>query len=170
MKSSIAHLCPSFNMQRVVQEYAVNFYFEAHEHFQRLLADGASRARALAAWDARLRAAWSQIRIQSVEKVPTPELAVGSRIRVRAWIRLGPISTSEVAVELYLGHLDSAGEIANGVPLPMEPAGQTPEGLQIFEASGVSCLESGLHGYTVRVLPFNADEARSFLPGLIAWA
>jgi starch phosphorylase len=170
MKSSIAHLCPSFNMQRVVQEYAVNFYFEAHEHFQRLLADGASRARALAAWDARLRAAWSQIRIESVEKVPTPELAVGSRIRVRAWIRLGPISTSEVAVELYLGHLDSAGEIANGVPLPMEPAGQTAEGLQIFEASGVSCLESGLHGYTVRVLPFNADEARSFLPGLIAWA
>jgi starch phosphorylase len=170
MKSSIAHLCPSFNMQRVVKEYAADFYVEAHDHYQRLLADGAARARALAAWNARMRAGWSQVRVESVEKASGRELAVGSRIRVRAWIRLGPIAPSEVAVELYLGHLDSQGEIAKGLPLPMELAGQTPEGLCIFEASGVPCLESGLHGYTVRVLPFHPDEAKSFLPGLITWA
>jgi starch phosphorylase len=154
----------------VVQEYAIDFYFEAHEHFQRLLADNAARARALAAWDARVRAAWPQVRVASVEKAPDTELPVGSRIRVRAWIQLGPISPGEVSVELYLGRLNSTGEISKGVPLPMEPAGQTPEGLHVFEASGVSCLESGLHGYTVRILPFHPDEARSFLPGLIAWA
>jgi starch phosphorylase len=170
MKSSIAHLCPSFNMQRVVQEYAADFYLEAHGHYQRLLADGGARARSLAAWNARMRAAWPQVRVDSVDKAPDKELPVGSRIPVRARIRLGPIDPSEVAVELYLGHLDAQGEIAKGVALPMEPAGQTPDGLYIFEASGVACLESGLHGYTVRVLPYHPDATRSFLPGLIAWA
>src|SRR5208283_2654281 len=102
MKSSIAHLCPSFNMQRVVKEYAADFYVEAHDHYQRLLADGAARTRALAAWNARMRAGWSQVRVESVEKASGRELAVGSRIRVRAWIRLGPIAPNEVAVELYL--------------------------------------------------------------------
>jgi starch phosphorylase len=170
MKSSIAHLCPSFNMQRVVQEYAADFYVGAHEHYGRLLADGSARARGLAAWSARMRAGWGQVRVDGVDKAPDKALPVGSRIPVRARIRLGPIDPSEVAVELYLGHLDSQGEIAKGVALPMEPAGRTPEGLHVFEASGVACLESGLHGYTVRVLPYHPDAAKGFLPGLIAWA
>jgi len=170
MKSSIAHLGPSFNMQRVVQEYASEFYVRVHGHYQRLLADGGARARALAAWSARMYAGWPQVRVESVDKAPGQELPVGSRIPVRARIRLGPIDPSEVAVELYLGHIDAQGEIAQGTALPMEPAGQTPEGLNVFEAKGVACLESGLHGYTVRVLPYQPDEARSFLPGLIAWA
>jgi starch phosphorylase len=170
MKSSIAHLGPSFNMQRVVQEYAGDCYVRAHERYERLLEDGGARARALAAWNARMRAGWGQVRVESVDKAPDKELPVGSRIPVRARIRLGPIDPGEVAVELYLGRLDAQGEISSGVALPMDLAGSTPDGLHIFEASGVACLQSGLHGYTVRVLPYHPDEAKSFLPGLIAWA
>ena len=98
------------------------------------------------------------------------ELAVGSQIQVRAWIRLGAIPSEEVAVELYLGRLDSGGEITDGVAISMQPAGQSPDGLSIFEAAAVPCNRSGLHGYTVRVLPFHADEAKAFLPGIITWA
>jgi starch phosphorylase len=170
MKRSIAHLCPSFNMQRMVREYAAEFYIGAHEHCQRLLAGGATRARALAAWNAHVRAGWPQVRIESVDKAPYKELPVGSRIDIRARVRLGPIGPDEVAVELYLGNLDAQGEIGKGKAIPMKPAGQTPEGLHIFEATGVACEESGLRGYTVRVLPFHPDEAKRFLPGLIAWA
>jgi len=92
----------------------------------------------------------------------TKELAVGSHIQVRA--------SEEVAVELYLGRLDSGGEITDGVAISMQPAGQSPDGLSIFEAAAVPCNRSGLHGYTVRVLPFHADEAKAFLPGIITWA
>ena len=170
MKRSIAHLCPSFNMQRMVREYAAGFYIGAHEHYQRLLAGGATRARALAAWNAHVRAGWPQVRIESVDKAPDKQLPVGSRMDIRARVRLGPVGPDEVAVELYLGHLDAQGEIHKGTAIPMKPAGQTPEGLHIFEATGVACEESGLHGYTVRVLPFHPDESKRFLPGLIAWA
>ena len=170
MKRSIAHLCPAFNMQRVVREYAAEFYTGAHELYQRLLAADGARARALAAWHARMRAGWPQVRVESVDKAPGADLAVGSRIDVRTRVRLGPVGAGEVSVELYLGRLDSQGEIDKGVAIAMRAAGQTPEGLHIFEACGVTCPESGLHGYTVRVLPFHADEAKRFLPGLIAWA
>jgi hypothetical protein len=27
-----------------------------------------------------------------------------------------------------------------------------------------------MHGYTVRVLPYHADESQQFLPGVIRWA
>ncbi len=170
MKSSIVHLCPEFNMQRVVKQYAADFYVKAHERYQRLTAEKSARARALAAWVARIRANWAQVRVERIAALAATELAVGSQIQVRAWVRLGAIPNDEVAVELYLGRLDSGGEITGGVAIPMQPAGQSPEGLFIFEAAGVPCRQSGLHGYTVRVLPFHADEAKAFLPGIITWA
>ena len=60
-------------------------------------------------------------------------------------------------------------EMTDALAIPMQPAGGQ-EGVQLFEATAVPCRRSGLHGYTVRVLPFHADEARDFLPRLIAWA
>jgi starch phosphorylase len=170
MKASIAYLCPSFNMQRVVKQYAAESYVTAHERYQRLTADGSARARALAAWVARIRANWAQVRVERIAALAAKELAVGSQIQVRAWIRLGAIPAGEVAVQLYLGRLDSGGEITDGGAIPMQPAGQSPEGLSIFEAAAVPCGRSGLHGYTVRVLPFHPDEAKAFLPGIITWA
>ena len=170
MKGSISHLCPLFNMQRVVKQYAADSYVTAHERYQRLTAEKSARAKALAAWISRIRANWAQVRVERIAALAATELAVGSQIQVRAWIRLGAIPTDEVAVELYLGRLDSGGEITGGVAIPMQPAGQSPEGFCIFEAAAVPCTRSGLHGYTVRVLPFHPDEAKTFLPGLITWA
>jgi starch phosphorylase len=83
---------------------------------------------------------------------------------------LGSILPGEVAVELYLGRLNAHSEISDGVALPMQATGEVHDGVQVFEVAGVQCRESGLHGYTVRVLPFHRDEARSFLPGLVTWA
>jgi starch phosphorylase len=170
MKASIAYLCPSFNMQRVVKQYAAGFYVPAHERYQWLTAENSARAKALAAWVSRVRANWAQVRVERIAALAAKELAVGSHIQVRAWIRLGAIPGDEVAVELYLGRLDSGGEIADGIAISMQPAGQSPDGLSIFEAAAVPCNQSGLHGYTVRVLPFHADEAKAFLPGIITWA
>jgi starch phosphorylase len=157
-------------MQRVVKEYTANFYVTAHERYRRLTAEGSARAKALAAWIARMRAGWAQVRVERVDAAPSPELAVGSQIHLRAWIRLGAIRADEVLVELYLGRLSSEGEIMDSVAIPMQPAGQTPEGVCVFEAAAVPCARSGLHGYTVRVLPFHADESRAFLSGVITWA
>jgi starch phosphorylase len=170
MKSSIAHLCPSFNMQRVVKEYTVDFYVTAHERFQQLGAAGSARARVLAAWSSRLRDNWPQVRVERVETVPATELVVGSKIHLRAWVRLGPISPEDVAVELYMGRLDSGGDITEGVAIAMQPAGQSGSGEYVFEAAAVPCISSGLYGYSVRVLPYHVDEPRAFIPGLITWA
>ena len=40
----------------------------------------------------------------------------------------------------------------------------------VCEASVASCLVSGLHGYTLQVLPSYPDLTTSFQPGLIPWA
>jgi starch phosphorylase len=169
MKSSIATLCPAFNMQRVVKEYAADFYAIAHARFESLIADNACRARALAAWQSRIAAQWGEVRVEKVEGSVAGELAVGDHLDARAWVRLGALVPEEVAVELYVGRLNADGEFADALALPMKAVRNNGD-LWLFEANTVPCRKSGTHGYTVRVMPFHADDSRSMSPGMIAWA
>ncbi len=170
MKSSIRALSYLFTTQRMVKDYTADFYVSAHERCQRLTADHASGARALAVWVTRLQQGWQNLRIESVDAVHQGELRVGGKICVRARIRLGEITPEEVSVELYLGRLDAEGEISDAAAIPMQPAGRIAEGIYTFEATEVPCRSSGRIGYTLRVLPYHRDESKSLLPGLIRWA
>jgi glycogen phosphorylase len=170
MKSSVATLCATFTMQRVVKEYAADCYLVAHERYCNLTAGDSDRARALAAWSGRVTREWPQVRVESVDALPESCVAVGSYLRVRARVRLGSIEPGEVNVELYLGRLDAHSEITAGIAMPMRPAGAMLDGVQCFEIDGVQCRDSGLRGYTVRISPFHCDAAKSLLPGQMTWA
>ena len=170
MKSSIGTLSYSFNAQRMVKDYTADFYAGTHKKCQALIADGAQRARRLAAWLSRVECNWGNVRVETVEAVGDGEIRVGDQIRVRASVHLGNLTPEEVAVELYLGRLNADGQITSATSIAMNCLGQQNGGMHIYEAKEVPCERSGRIGYTVRVRPFHVDEARSFLPGLICWA
>jgi starch phosphorylase len=83
---------------------------------------------------------------------------------------LGDLTPEDVAVELYLGRVDAAGELVEAEATPMQPVGPDGEDGYRFETRAVPCHKSGLHGYTVRVLPHHPDLTTPFLPGLIVWS
>jgi len=170
MKSSISTLCPAFNMQRMVKQYAADSYVMADEKYRQLTANQAARASALAAWTAHVQAHWKEVRVESVDSLTHTLLPVGSRLQVRARLQLGALTPDQVAVELYVGRLDADGELTGAYAIPMQPAGEATGGVWTFEAVTVPCPRSGLHGYTVRITPFHPDAPKAFLPGVITWA
>jgi starch phosphorylase len=170
MKSSLKNLCSTFNTHRMVREYTERFYLPAFDRFTRLEADCGAAARRLAAWMNLVRHEWPQIRVLAIEQGPAPDVKVGDLVGVCARLRLGALTPADVKVELYLGALDTAGEITQPAAFPMQHTISTGNGEHIFEASGVPCCRSGLQGYTVRVLPHHPDLAAHFIPGLITWA
>ncbi|MFQ6059490.1 MAG: glycosyltransferase family 1 protein, partial [Anaerolineae bacterium] len=170
MKASIGTLCHFFNTHRMVQEYTECFYLPAAARYRQLTADGMARARALAAWKARVQEGWPQVRVEAVGAEPLGELRVGDEVHARARVHLGVLTPDDVRVELYLGRVDAEGEIVEAEATPMQPVGPDGEGNYRFEVGAVPCRKSGLHGYTVRVLPHHPDLPTPFLPGLIVWA
>jgi starch phosphorylase len=170
MKSSISTLCPVFNMQRMVRQYAADFYVTANEKYQQLTANQAARARALAAWASHVQAHWKEVRVESVDSLTQTDLPVGSHLHVRARLQLGALTPDQVAVELYVGRLDADGDLTGAYTIPMEPDGPGQGGIWTFDAATVPCLRSGMHGYTVRITPFHPDAPKAFLPGVITWA
>ena len=169
MKASIAVVCPFVNTHRMVRDYTCQAYLKAHGLYRTLEADDAARAKALAAWAARIRQGWPQVRIETVEQGPDTTLPVGTQIKVRAQVQLGELSPQDVSVEIYVGLVNPTGDIVEATSKPMEPLTQDSSGLWSFETTA-PCGRSGMHGLTVRLRPKHANLADGFLHGLMTWA
>jgi starch phosphorylase len=153
-----------------VREYAERFYLPAAARFQQLTENGAARARSFAAWKSALKECWHQIGV-TLEEMPTaPEIGLGQPVQAKARVRLGGVMPEDVRVELFMGSVDSVGEIVGGHAELMHPIERVVPGEYIYGADVIPPLKSGLHGYTVRVLPNHPDLVTPFLPGLVVWA
>jgi starch phosphorylase len=170
MKASIGCLTPFFNTHRMVREYTEKFYLPMTERAQRLNVDDMRRAQALAAWRERVQEAWPRIAIQSVDTPELSELNVGETARTRASVHLSTLQPDDVAVQLYVGTVNAAGDLFDGAPVRMELVGPDGSETYVYETTTTIARRSGLNGLTVRVLPSNPDLTTQFLPGLITWA
>ena len=170
MKSSMAQLCPVFNTNRMVQEYTEKFYVPAAKHFKRFSKDGFKTACNLIAWKTKIEAHWSQVKIQQVEENTDSSLKVGETIEVNVKIYLGELTPEDVLVELYLGRLDTKGNIIEPKTVEMTATETDRNESNIFSTRKVKLRHSGRHGYTVRVMPRHKDLVDSLETGLITWA
>ncbi|MDN5344452.1 MAG: glycogen phosphorylase, partial [Clostridia bacterium] len=114
MKDSIQTLAPVFNTHRMVQEYNRQFYLPGASLYQRLAAGGQAGAREMAAWRARVRDGWSQVKVEKVEDDRERGLAVGDNLAVRAVVSPGPLQPEDIRVEIYFGPVDAGGTITQG--------------------------------------------------------
>lgn len=169
MKSSIARLCPEFNMHRMVKQYADGYYLVAHRRYQSLRAEDSVKAKELAAWLGKLESAWPSVRADSV-KNDISEIRLGDQIVVAARVALHTLAPADVAVQVVMGLVDADGAIKNPVVIPMRSSGRDSSGVDLFEAVVKPSTRTGLHGYSIRVLPHHPDLISPFLPELIAWA
>jgi starch phosphorylase len=80
MKTSIIHLCPEFNMHRMVMQYAGEYYLSTHRRNSRLQSDYAARSRSLASWLARIDTAWPRIEVRSVSN-GVGEIPLGDHVQ-----------------------------------------------------------------------------------------
>ena len=87
MKRSMHLIGSYFNTSRMAADYTRDYYLDAGKRFQALTGDGPARAKALAAWRARLRRNWGGIRGEDVRSNVESALLVGDKIEVVARVR-----------------------------------------------------------------------------------
>lgn len=169
MKASMAAICPVFNTNRMVHDYVEQFYHPCVKHWQELSADNFARSKELASWKSHIRQHWSSIRIDNVEMDEIPEIKVGMQVTVRSYVHLGPLNPEDVSVEIYQGPVDPGGSIINAEAIPMSFSSSNGDGSHIFQGV-IPCRSSGLHGYSIRVLPKHKELSNPHELGLILWA
>lgn len=169
MKRSMMTVCPVFNTNRMVQEYAERFYLPAADRYLELTGQGARAGFELATWLGKLRSEWSSIKVESVSIQGNDHIEVGQALKVIAKVQLGGLKPQDVSVELYHGSLDAMGNINGAQTALMNDQGvDGREGVHDFVGQ-IPCRASGQHGYAVRVLPRHPLLPRPFEPTLIRW-
>jgi starch phosphorylase len=161
-------LSPVFSTNRMVGEYADRYYLPTATAYRKLSADGFARARALAAWKARIEREWASVGVEHVGVVDGRRHTVGESLPVTAQVRLGSLDPEMVAVEAYVGILDANREITAPTVVPLRYVEALGNGRHRYIGE-ISCDQAGMTGYTIRVRPHHPDASNAFLTGLMTW-
>lgn len=166
MRNSIATVAPSFSLDRMLKDYLARYYLPASALGAQVSADGYAGARALAAWEARIRAGWPQLGITA--SGPTRgEMKVGEPLTVKAVLRPGALDPAELAVELVFGRPGGDG-LTDATVVAMRRVGGD-NGDFLYEAA-FDASESGTFAYGVRVRPHHPYLPNPFAAYLVKWA
>ncbi len=170
IKNSIRLLCPVFNTDRMVGEYAERFYFPAMQRNHLLMENDLERTKQLVDWKNKVRGSWSEVRVGNVDMKSAAEgmdIKVGDRVQIIATIHLGGLVPSDVSVEAYFGQLDINHQIPQGDKLKLDWKSQDGDDHR-YEGSLI-CTNSGMQGFSMRVLPYHPDAKLPNELTLITW-
>jgi starch phosphorylase len=171
VRHTLATLAPKVQATRMVGEYVTRLYRPAAELGRQLIADGAAGAKDLAAWKARVRAAWPDVRVEHVESGGVGDVArVGDVVTVTAYVSLGSLRPEDVDVQVAYGRATEGDDLRAGYRLgSLVPAGSHDAGRAAF-VGDVRLGRSGPFGYTVRIVPKHPLLVTSADLGLVAFA
>ncbi len=156
VRSSLVSLGPFVVASRMVRDYVTDMYEPAAARRQALEAEGHARARALAAWKSKVRAAWGGVAVAQVDADGAPA-QTGEVRTVRVTASLGGLSPTDVEVQLVHGPVSGTGEITDASVAPMVAQGRADAtGAVGFETS-FACTRAGRYGWSVRVVPDHPD-------------
>ncbi len=110
LRHGLRSLGPLVQADRMVGDYVTKLYAPAARASRALAADDNGTARGLAAWKARVRQAWSGVRIEHVE-ADGAEPSLGAVLDVRVTTSLGDLSADDVCVEVVYGRLGDDDEL-----------------------------------------------------------
>ncbi|HJQ07343.1 MAG TPA: DUF3417 domain-containing protein, partial [Nocardioides sp.] len=153
LRHTWGELGPKVLADRMVMEYVDRLYAPAAVNGAALVADGYAAARDLAAWKARVRAAWPGVVVEHVESHGVSDApAVGAGLALRAYVALGELAPEDVCVELVHGRVDAEDALVDTASTPLTLT-ESYDGSR-FRFDGEVVLDrSGPFGYTVRVVP-----------------
>ncbi len=165
-KRSIATLLPRYNASRMVQEYTEKFYVPASRQWRRYSQDDYGTARNVAAWKARVRGAWGDVRLRRADDAPR-RMPYGGELDLEVLVELGGLDPADVAVEVLLGRPGAwYGERVRH--LRMEHAGVEAQGVHRYRLRFAPELCGKLE-YRIRAYPHHGLLTHPFEMGLMKW-
>jgi starch phosphorylase len=166
-KASMKSIIPNYNSQRMVRDYITNFYAPASRQNSKLCADEYKGAKSLAAWKARINAAWNDVSLRRTDETRT-WLMSGDSLKIEVAVTLGELTADDVVLECIIGTNTEHDTFVEREHIRLKSAGTTPDGEAVFSID-LSPPLSGLQFYKLRLYPYHPLLSHPFETGRIIW-
>jgi starch phosphorylase len=153
----------------MVSDYMNKFYHLAATQGRRYAADRHATARTIAAWKAKVRAAWPQVAVSRLDRPPA-RISFGESLNVEVGVKLAGLNPGDVTVELLLSHTERDGGNGDRRRYALAPQGNVDgsgEARYVLAFTPESC---GRLDYRIRAYPRHPDLTHPFEMGLMVWA
>ncbi|MEM6750075.1 MAG: alpha-glucan family phosphorylase [Planctomycetota bacterium] len=169
MKASIARLGPAFGTNRMVKDYANQYYRPALERAAHMAADDLAPARELARCKGALRGAWHGVRVRSVVAHAPGAVRPADDVRVVAEVEHPGLPAGDLRVQACLGEADQTGALGDLAIAELSFDAATDDADVSRFVGQVQPDRTGRFGLCVRVLPACELVTPVSEPGLICW-
>jgi starch phosphorylase len=167
-KRSIASILPRYNATRMVGEYVSKFYGAAAHHGRRYGESSYAAAKVVAAWKARVRAAWAGVALRRVD-VPKLRLQFGQGLRLELVATLNGLAPEDVVVELLLGVPEYESIEQKPRQYRFAAVGTVDGGEKQRYVLDLAPEICGRLDYRIRAYPWHELLAHPFELGLMIW-
>ncbi|MGE0875756.1 MAG: alpha-glucan family phosphorylase [Burkholderiales bacterium] len=137
-KRSMATILPRFNSARMLHEYLSKFYVPGAKQGHLYADAGHAAARDLAAWKARVRAAWPGVALRRLDS-PRRRIQYGDSVLFEVAAKLNGLEPEDVVIEVVISPFDE--DVAGCAPVRQE-----------FVADGTRS-DAGEHHFTLQLAP-----------------
>ena len=163
-KRAMISSIPHFNTDRMVVEYTKRFYLPAARMGSAMCENDFARAKALAAWKAKVRRIWSKLSLKRIDETATGEpMRYGDKMIVRVEAYLADLSPEDVRVEAVLSRPTREGGYRDYSVIELAHVGDNQ-----FE-SDIHPQDTGNFIFQVRMYPRHDDLPHPQAMGLMTW-
>lgn len=156
VKTSLRYLSPRFAAQRMVREYATQFYAPADEAYRAIRESNYDMVRERAEWNQKVSHVWENVKFIEVGPPLDDPVLSGSPIPLHAVIDLSGLEPNDVRVEAVVGRINAEGFLVETEVLTLPP--QERNGHQTVFRKEFLPQQTGRLGYSIRVSPNHCDD------------
>ncbi|MPM83947.1 Glycogen phosphorylase [bioreactor metagenome] len=168
MKSCIETNAPTFSTSRMVKEYTVNAYIPALCKYKELSEAAGEKAKQLQIWKDKVRSEWHNVQVLNVEFGNKETIDMKEPANIKATVKLGSMKPEDVQVQVYYGLIDHNDNIITPATKELNMIRQ--EGDIYHYEGNFTLYESGVQGFTLRILPVHKLLSSSTDLFLCTWA
>lgn len=169
IKHSIRTVAPKFSANRMVSDYANQFYAPMCQTHRDIVGSEFQKIRQETKDIAFLDKHWKELQVVEVQTDAVDHLPIGAQLPVRVKVQLGKLSPEQIAVQIRHGALDAAKNIRHAEVQQLNDFTSCNENGS-YEFSGqIPTTQAGTFGFEIRLLPIVSGAPESDIPGLITW-
>ncbi len=166
-KAAMRRAMPVFNAERMVLEYARDYYHKAARHARLLSAGDAAGGRTLASWKRQVMAAWPGVWLERGRDIPEA-LHVGEPLRLTVLVHGNGLGPDDLIVECLFETLDDIGETIRREEARFVADGADDEGRLVFRLDHKP-QTAGSQILRIRAYPYHTLLAHRFETGCMVW-
>ena len=158
-------------MERMLTEYSNRYYQPLHNMHREMTENRYERAKDLATWKQKIRNAWQQVKVLSVNVYDSPgqPFPLGKNLTATITLDINGLEVTDLAVEIIIRSSRHSDEFRGNIVSQQDLIAIATQGREVTYQCALPMARSGVYEYGFRIYPKNHLLLHRQDSGLVKW-